>query len=95
MLLRMTINTRRNPLGHYAGQINAPNICDRLTKIVRFISFSVVCFIDFSLLAASGKLTALSDILTENGLKCRKKCLADANSRFWRQVSIDKPGIFL
>ena len=32
MLLCMTINTRRNPLGYYADEIEAPNDYDRLTK---------------------------------------------------------------
>ncbi len=29
MLLRMTINTRRNSLAHYADEIEAANACDR------------------------------------------------------------------
>ena len=95
MLPRMKINPRRNPLGYYTDEIEAPNTCDRLTKIVCFIFSSVARIINSSLMAVSGNLNSVSDILKENGLKCWEKCLAATNSQFWRQVSIDKAGIFL
>ena len=95
MLLRMTINTRHVSLCYYPDEIEAPKAYDRLTKIVCFIFSSVVRFIDSSLMAVSRNLNSVSDILTETELECREKCLAATNSRFWRQVSIDKAGIFL
>jgi len=43
--------------------------------IVCFIFSFVVCFVDFSLVAVSGKMNKLSDILTEIGLKCSQRSL--------------------
>ena len=86
MLPRITINTRRKPLAHYPDQIKAPNACDWVAEILHFILFSVVRFVDYSLVVVSGKMTPLSDILTETGLKCCQKYLAyqivDSGGRF-------------
>ncbi len=75
MLPRLTINTRHMSLGYYTNEIEATNACDRAAMIACFISLSVARFIDSSLMAASGKPTVLSDILTKIGLKSRERYL--------------------
>ena len=74
-MLNVTINTWPNSLDHYTNDIKDQNACERLTKIVCFISLYVARLVDYSLVVVSGKLNAMSDILIETGIKCRKRYL--------------------
>ena len=87
----LTINTRRKFPAYKDCEIEAQNVYYRITQIV---NFTTARYPDSSLLIVSGKMTELSDILAEIGLKSAQSCLTYQIVDFAARFLLTKWAIF-
>jgi hypothetical protein len=74
-MLNLNINIRHKLPAYTACETEAINAYRHIAQIVHFIFSYVARYADSSLVVVSGKMTELSDILAEIGLKSNKSCL--------------------